>query len=96
MKSIAIVALLAFPSYGIVEGVREVTLADPHPGLVGVFEHAYKPPTGDELTVRLDDGRAISVVQTGMRAFEPGQRVRVVPERQGARVEHASYPPFQP
>ena len=96
MKSIVMAALLAFPTYGIVETVREVPLAEVPPRFAGVFEHAVKPQTGDELTVRLDDGRALSVVQTGMRVFEPGQRVRVVPERQGARVEHAGYPPFQP
>ena len=96
MESIVIAALLAFPTFGIVESVRETQLADQPPAFPGVFEHAAKPRTGDELLVRLDDGRAISVVQTGMRSFQPGQRVLVIPERESARVEQASYPPFQP
>ena len=97
MKSIMITALLAFPSYGFVESVREVQLAEPPPAFVGVFALAARPPSGDELLVRLDDGQAISVVQTGMQLFQPGQRVRVAPESTGVRVEHAGgYPPFQP
>jgi outer membrane lipoprotein SlyB len=74
MKSIVIAALLAFPSYGTVEDVRE-----------------------DELLLRLDDGRSITLVQAGMRFFQPDERVLVVPGRHGARVEHADgHPPFQP
>ena len=76
-------------AYGIVESVREVQLIDEPPGFPGVFEHSFKPRTGDELLVRLDDGRAITVVQTGMQVFEPGQRVFVIPDRKGARVEPA-------
>jgi hypothetical protein len=101
MKPIFIAALLAAaasstgyanPSasaYGIVESVREVQLIDEPPESPGVFEHSYRPRTGDELLVRLDDGRAISVVQTGMQVFEPGQRVFVIPDRKGTRVEPA-------
>ena len=101
MKPIFITALLAAaPSstghanpyasaYGIVESVREVQLIDEPPGLPGVFEHFFRPRTGDELLVRLDDERAIIIVQTGMQIFEPGQRVFVVPDRKGARVEPA-------
>jgi outer membrane lipoprotein SlyB len=74
--------------YGIVETVRAVELDQRPAGLAGVFEHAIRPEAGDELVVRLDDGRAITVVQDGMQRFEPGQRVRVVPGRRGARVEH--------
>ena len=89
IRSVVITALLA----GIVESVHEVQLADPF-GFPGVFEHAFKPPTADELLVRLDDGRAISVLHTGMRIFEAGQRVQVVPDPQGVRIEHADDPTF--
>lgn len=78
---------------GIVESVQEVQLAEPS-GFPGVFELAFKPPTVDELLVRLDDGRAISVVHTGMQVFEAGQRVQVVPGPQGVRIEHADDPTF--
>lgn len=78
---------------GIVESVREVQLAGAF-GFPGVFEHAFKPPTADELFVRLDDGQAISVVHTGMQIFETGQRVQVVPDPAGVRIEHADDPTF--
>jgi hypothetical protein len=88
LRSVVITALLALPAYGIVESVREVPLADPF-GFPGVFELAFKPQTADELLVRLDDGRAISIVHAGMRIFEAGQHVQVVPEPKGARIEPA-------
>ena len=93
IRSVVIATLLAFPSYGIVESVREVQLADPF-GFPGVFELAFKPPTADEVLVRLDDGQAIRVVPTGMQIFEAGQRVHVVPDPRGARIEHADDPLF--
>lgn len=105
IRSIVIAALLAAtgsgigyaspfpPARGVVESVREVQLADPF-GFPGVFELAFKPQTADELLVRLDDGQAISVVHTGMRIFEAGQRVQVVPGPEGVRIEHADDPTF--
>jgi outer membrane lipoprotein SlyB len=78
---------------GIVESVREVQLAD-SVGFPGVFEHAFKLPTADEVLVRLDDGRAIEVVHTGTRTFEAGERVQVVPDPKGVRIEPADDPTF--
>ena len=75
-------------AYGIVECVREVPLHDDPAGLADVFEHAVKPYTGEELIVRLKDGRAISVVQDETELFEPGERVVVIPGLNGARAEH--------
>jgi hypothetical protein len=81
---------------GIVESVREVRLAEPF-GFAGVFELALKPPTADELLVRLDDGQVITIVHTGTLMFEAGQRVRVVPDTRGPRVEPADHhTSFQP
>lgn len=85
MKPILIAALLAFPSYGIVESVREVELAAASP-FGGVVEQVFKPHTGDELRVRLEDGSAVTVLYGGMNLFVPGQRVLVVPERSGLTV----------
>lgn len=73
---------------GIVESVREVELAEPF-GFASVFELAYKPATADELLVRLDDGQVITVVHTGMQMFEAGQRVQLVADPRGTRVERA-------
>lgn len=81
---------------GTVESVREVQLAEPF-GFPGVFELALKPPTGAELQVRLDDGQLITIVHTGVRIFEFGQRVHLVPDPHGMRLERADDPPlFQP
>ena len=38
--------------------------------------------------MRLDDGRAITVVPGAMQLFRPGERVLLVPERKGVRIEH--------
>jgi hypothetical protein len=84
---------------GIVESVREVQLAEPF-GCPGVFELALKPPTADELRVQLDDGQVITIVHTGTRLFEAGQRVRLVTDPRGTRVEpadsHTSFQPYYP
>jgi hypothetical protein len=84
---------------GIVESVREVQLAERF-AYPGVFELALKPPTADELLVRLDDGQVITIVHTGTRMFEAGQRVRLFPDPRGTRVEpadsHTSFQPYYP
>lgn len=74
-------------AYGIVESVREARLREGPAALEGVFEHPVKPDTADEIRVRIDDGRAITVVQDSLRQLAPGQRVVVIPSRRGARVE---------
>ncbi|HZM36280.1 MAG TPA: hypothetical protein VFC18_17560 [Burkholderiales bacterium] len=81
--------VLALASYGIVERVREVRLTEDVIGLAGVFEHAYKPPSADELLVMLDDGRALTVVHTGVQIFAPRQRVRVILQGPEVRIESA-------
>jgi hypothetical protein len=88
MKPIIIAALLAGAAGGTVEGVREVPLADDLPGFAGVFEESYQPRTADEVRVRLDDGRVVTLVPGAMQLFQPGERVLVIPEREGARIEH--------
>ena len=94
LKMLAPTAVLAdgvaaLVSYGIVEKVREVRVTEAPPALSGVFELTYRPPSADELVVTLDDGRAITVVHTGTQIFEPRQRVRVVLDGPGVRVEKA-------
>lgn len=72
---------------GIVESVREVDLqAGLHP-FAAALELWMQPDLGDELLVRLDDGRAVKVVQNGLQRFEAGERVRVLFDAQGARLE---------
>ena len=88
MKSTVIAALLAALASGTVESVREVTLADELSSFPGVFEESYQPRTRAEVVVRLDDGRAITAAPGAMQLFRPGERVLLVPERKGVRIEH--------
>ncbi|MFO7582766.1 glycine zipper 2TM domain-containing protein [Guyparkeria sp.] len=53
-------------------------------GLAGsAAEEGITRQTGYEITVRLDNGRTISVVQAADIAFSPGERVRVIEARDG-------------
>lgn len=61
---------------GIVESVREVTRHAAQPA--DVLEHALNPETADELVVRLDDGRAVTVRLDARQGFQPGERVRLL------------------
>lgn len=74
--------------YGIIESIRGVLLGTPQAGIGDIFEHAIG--SGDEMVVRLDDGRALTIVHSGRLQFQPGERVIVLARgRFGARVEHA-------
>jgi hypothetical protein len=63
------------PASGVVESVREVPL-DIH-GFREAIEHSINPQTAQELVVRLDDERAVTLVEE-VRRFAPGERVRIV------------------
>jgi hypothetical protein len=66
---------LSVHSSGVVESVREVPL-DIH-GFREAVEHSINPQTAQELVVRLDDARAVTLVEE-VRRFAPGERVRIV------------------
>ena len=61
---------------GVVESVREVPL-DIH-GFREAIEHSVNPQTAQQLVIRLDDERAVTLVEEGMQRFAPGERVRIV------------------
>ena len=67
---------------GVVESVREVPLRARSAQPADVLEHALNPETADELVVRLDDGRAVTVRLEARQGFQPGERVRLL----GGRV----------
>jgi hypothetical protein len=73
---------LAPSAFGVVESVREVPLQAAPAELANVFEHALRAETGDEVVVRLDDGRSVTVVLDGAQRFRLGDRVRLL----GGRV----------
>jgi outer membrane lipoprotein SlyB len=74
-------------AFGVVESVREVELRDER--LPGVRECRARPETADELVVRLEDGRAVTVLQNTMQRLAPGERVLVLPWREGLRAERS-------
>lgn len=74
---------------GIVESVREVKLDTAPVALTEVFEHALRPDTGDELVVRLKDGRTISVIRDSMQLFQPGQHVLIIRHGANVRIERS-------
>ena len=63
------------PAWGVIESVREVPL-DIH-GFREAIEHSINLQTAQELVVRLDDERAVTLVEE-VRRFAPGERVRIV------------------
>lgn len=67
---------------GMVESVQEVQL-DIH-AFQEAVEHKINREPADRLLIRLDDGRAVSIVEQSAGRFAPGQRVRIV----SGRVEH--------
>ena len=50
------------------------------------LESAATAKEGLEISVRLDSGRLIAIVQPDSVAFSPGERVRVVTDAKGSRV----------
>jgi outer membrane lipoprotein SlyB len=58
-------------------------------GVVGAAaEEGVTRENALEITIRLDSGRVISVVQTGKEEFAPGDRVRVMEGAGETRVTH--------
>ena len=58
-------------------------------GIIGHnVEESANEQHGLEVTVLLDSGRYISVVQPASEPFRPGDRVRVLSGRGGSRVTH--------
>lgn len=58
-------------------------------GVAGAaMEEGVTREDGVEITIRLDSGRLISVVQGGKADFKPGDRVRVLQNGGETRVEH--------
>lgn len=74
-------------AFGTVESLREVPL-ESIPARFAAFDHAIGPC--DELVVRLDDGRAVTIVHNEAH-LAPGERVIVLNGRRGVRLERASY-----
>lgn len=58
-------------------------------GVVGqAAEEAATRRTGLEITVRLDGGRMVAIVQEADEVFRPGERVRILSDSGVSRVTH--------
>ena len=58
-------------------------------GVVGAAaEEGFTREDGVEVTIRLESGRLISVVQGGKEQFQPGDRVRIMDGAGETRVTH--------
>lgn len=58
-------------------------------------EEGLTRENGVEVTIRLDSGRLISVVQAGKEQFQPGDRVRILQGGGETRVTHQVEEPAQ-
>jgi hypothetical protein len=47
-------------------------------------DHPLVPEVGWEIVVQLDDGAAVTVMHNGTRRYEPGERVRLFVDDDGA------------
>lgn len=58
-------------------------------GIAGAAaEEGFTREDGMEVTVRLENGRIISVVQAGKEIFKPGEKVRILEQGGVTRVSH--------
>ncbi len=74
-----------FSELGTVQSVRQVQVMDLLPN---VLEHAVRPETLNELVIRGDDGREVTLRDEATHRFVAGERVRLEPGSRGPRVEH--------
>lgn len=48
------------------------------------YEDPLVPEVAWKVEVQLDDGAAVTVIHNGTRRYEPGERVRLLPDSDGA------------
>jgi outer membrane lipoprotein SlyB len=64
--------------FGTVESMRVVRIERDIHAYEETLELRIQPELRDELVIRLDDGRAITIVLNGTQQFQAGERVRVL------------------
>jgi hypothetical protein len=93
MRSIALAALLVLAGCqlqeptlpGTVVSVVAIERSEPE-GVDSAkyYEHPLVPEVAWQIEVRLKDGSAVTVTHEGPRRYEPGERVRVLLDQEGA------------
>ena len=69
---------------GTVLSVLEVDLGAEPENPARYYEDPLVPEVAWEVEVQLDDGSAVTVIQNGSRRYEPGERVRLLVDEDGA------------
>jgi len=64
--------------FGTVESMRVVRIERDIHAYEEPLELRIQPELRDQLVIRLDDGRAITIVLNGTQRFQAGERVRVL------------------
>jgi outer membrane lipoprotein SlyB len=93
MRAIALAALLALAGCqlqeptlpGTVVSVVAIERSEPE-GIDSAkyYEHPLAPEVAWQVEVRLKDGSDVTVTHEGPRRYEPGERVRVLRDKEGA------------
>jgi hypothetical protein len=72
------------PAWGTVVSVGDAQGAENPEELAKHDDHPLVPEVGWEIVVQLDDGTAATVMHNGTRRYEPGERVRLFVDDDGA------------
>jgi hypothetical protein len=72
------------PLRGTVVEVMELLQAEPPDESGKSYEHPLVPEVAWKVEVQLDDGGAVTVMHEGERRYEPGERVRLLLDQNGA------------
>lgn len=96
MRAILIAAILAAAAslaacqiedaaaWGTVVSVQDAERGEHFEDLAKYDDHPLVPEVGWEIVVQLDDGAAVTVMHNGTRRYEPGERVRLLVDDDGA------------
>ena len=71
-------------SEGTVLSVREIALDEGREQSPTFYEHALVPEVAWKIEVQLDDGSAVTLGHKGERRYQPGERVHVLLDEEGA------------
>jgi hypothetical protein len=71
-------------AWGTVLSVQDAEQAETPEALAKHDDHPLVPEVGWEIVVQPDDGAAVTLMHNGTRRYEPGERVRLLVDDDGA------------